>query len=138
MSSLTQLRNKLIDYLVSVGLILLKIWILSEVDSKYLLNAIPYLGKDDGRTTKGLGEQVTLELIEPYKNKGYHVTSDQFFTSLSLAKKLAERKTSFLGTIRSDRREVPKMPKQPVLSSSFFTSDDETLRQIQDVDRIGV
>ena len=76
---------------------------------------------------KGLGEQETLELIEPYKNKGLHVTCGQFFTSLSLAKKLAVQKTSFLGTIRKDRRAVPKIPKQPVLPSTFFTTDDGTL-----------
>ena len=105
----------------------IKFWILSEVESKYLLNAIPYLGKDDGRQTKGLGEQVTLQLMEPYKNKGYNVTTDQFFTSLSLAKKLAQSKISLLGTIRSDRREIPKLVKQPVFSSTFYHSEDGTL-----------
>lgn len=105
----------------------IKFWILSEVESKYLLNAIPYLGKDDGRSTKGLGEQVTLQLVEPYKNKGYHITTDQFFTSLSLAKKLAQSKISLLGTIRSDRREVPKLTRQPLYSSAFYHSEDGTL-----------
>ena len=105
----------------------IKFWILSEVESKYFLNAIPYLGKDDGRQIKGLGEQVTLQLMKPYKNKGYHVTTDQFFTSLSLARKLAQSKISLLGTIRSDRREVPKLAKQPVFSSTFYHSEDGSL-----------
>ena len=52
----------------------------------------------------------------------------QFRTSWLLAKKLAERKTSFFGSIRSDRRKVPKMPKLLLLSNSFFIiSDDGTL-----------
>lgn len=84
---------------------------------------IPYLGKDDTRQTKGLGGQVILQLVEPYRNKEYHVTTDQFFTSLSLTKKLPQSKISLLGTIRSDRREVTKLTKQQFTSSFYHTED---------------
>lgn len=72
----------------------IKIWILAvtvvKVDSQYLQNAIPYMGKDDDCTSIK-GEQVTMELMEQYENKGYHITSDQFFSSLSLVKSCLRR-----------------------------------------------
>lgn len=53
-----------------------------------------------------------MKLMEPLLNKGYNVTCDNFFTSLKLAKLLLEKKTSLVGTIRENRREIPQEAKQ--------------------------
>lgn len=61
----------------------IKFWLMVEVESKYVCNIIPYLGATE-RQQRGvtpLGEDVVLRLIKPYKNKGYNVTTDNFFTS---------------------------------------------------------
>ncbi len=73
----------------------IKFWILIEVDSKYVCNEFPYLGKEDQRPGhQPLGEFVVLRLMEPYINKGYNVTCDNFFTSWNLAKALLKKKLS--------------------------------------------
>jgi hypothetical protein len=43
----------------------------------------------------------------PYLNKGRNVTTDNFFTSGSLAGKLKAKDTSIVGTISRTRREIP-------------------------------
>ena len=53
-----------------------------DVESNYMLNAIPYLGKDEARaTTQRLFESVGIKIMEPYLAKGRNVTTDNFFSS---------------------------------------------------------
>ena len=47
-----------------------------------------------------LGCFVTKKLMEPYTNKGYCVTTDNFFSSLKLEHDFINRKTTFTGTMR--------------------------------------
>ncbi|XP_059396143.1 uncharacterized protein LOC132128137 [Carassius carassius] len=49
-----------------------------------------------------------MRLMEPFLDKGRNVTTDNFFTSLSLAHKLLSRKTTILGTVNKIRREIPQ------------------------------
>ncbi|KAL7841157.1 hypothetical protein SRHO_G00248480 [Serrasalmus rhombeus] len=50
-------------------------------------------------------------LSEPFMDKGRTVTTDNFFTSLSLAQRLLSQKTTILGTVKS-RREIPQSARQ--------------------------
>ncbi|CAF0921225.1 unnamed protein product [Brachionus calyciflorus] len=76
----------------------IKSWMLPEVESKYTLNGFPYLGKDcDSPNNKLQGEYVVETLIEPYKNKGYCVSCDNYFTTLRLAENLLKQKTTLVG-----------------------------------------
>ena len=62
----------------------IKNWILSDYKSKYMLNAFLYLGKDETRPSNApLGEYVVMRLAEPYFGKGYNITCDNYFTSVS-------------------------------------------------------
>ena len=59
------------------------------------------------------------------------VTTDiNFFTSVKLGDKLKAEKTTLLGTVRKQRKEVPKvdaiMKKQPLYSSAVYTSPSNT------------
>jgi len=73
-----------------------------------LSTGFPYLGKDYMHPAgQSLSEHVVLHLMEPLFNKGYNVTTDNFFTSLKLLKQLQEKKTSLVGTINRARRELP-------------------------------
>ncbi|XP_048853136.1 uncharacterized protein LOC125721153 [Brienomyrus brachyistius] len=77
-----------------------------------MCNASPYLGKDPSRPTgERLSENVVTKLMEPYLDKGRTVTTDNFFTSLSLANRLLKRNTTLLGTINKIRRELPPQAK---------------------------
>jgi hypothetical protein len=88
----------------------IKFWILAEVDSKYCLNVKPYLGKDETRVDS-LGTHVVMTLMEPYFCRGYNVTTDNFFTSRDLALKLLDKRTSLIGTMRLNRKEIPASDK---------------------------
>ncbi|XP_066590647.1 uncharacterized protein [Prorops nasuta] len=90
----------------------IKFWLASDVRSKYLVNGFPYLGKDETRGSNfPLGEFVVTKLAEPYLGCGRNITTDNFFTSISLAKKLLAKKTTLVGTIRANRNELPKIAK---------------------------
>ena len=52
----------------------------ADVKSKYFVNRFPYLGKDYMHPAgQSLSEHVVLHLMEPLFNKGYNVTTDNFF-----------------------------------------------------------
>ena len=66
-----------------------------------------YTGADCERGDLQLGEHVVLQLVHGLKDSGIGVTTDNFFSSLRLVRKLLENRITFLGTIRPHRREVP-------------------------------
>jgi hypothetical protein len=110
----------------------LKFWLLTEVSSKYLCNGFPYLGKEESRPANlPLGEYVVHRLMEPYYNKGYNITCDNFFTSFKLAKSLMQKKTTLVGTMRANRRELPTLANdvrsQPLHSTVALSSDGVSL-----------
>lgn len=60
------------------------------------------------------------------------MTIDNFFTSLSLATKLITKRTSLVGTIRRNKRELPKLVKSkkdnmPSFSTILYKTDNCTL-----------
>ena len=73
----------------------IKFWLIVDVDSKYLLNAFLYLGKDDFRPTNvSVSTHVVLKLAEPLLDEGRAITMDDtYFTNISLAQRLLQRKT---------------------------------------------
>ena len=69
----------------------IKFWMLVDAESKYICNAKPYLGKEEGRPrNEPLGAHVIMTFMEPYIKKGHNVTCDNFFTSLYLARQLSK------------------------------------------------
>jgi hypothetical protein len=109
----------------------IKIWVLAEVVSKYFLCGIPYLGKDEARTGPTLAHSVVFQLMDGYLDKGYNVTADNFFTQLPLVLALKERNTTYIGTLRSNRREVPleslDTTRKPLYGTEFFVEDNGVL-----------
>lgn len=109
----------------------IKFWLAVDVESRYLLNGFPYLGKDKCRPTdQSLSENIVLTLAEPFLDKGRNIITDNFFTSVSLAKKLKMRNTSLVGTVNRSRREIPpeiKNAKFPLYQSSILKHDNVTL-----------
>lgn len=113
----------------------IKFWLICDVDNKYVLNAVPYTGKDEQRDPRvSVPESVVMNLTKAYTNSGISVTTDNFFTSSSLAKNLSQRNITLLGTIRQNRREIPREVAQclaskhiPVHSSAFFKSGNQML-----------
>lgn len=90
----------------------LKFWLLVDLRTKYLLNGFPYLGKDESRPlNQQLGEYIVMRLAEPFFNSGINITTNNYFTSVSLAEKLKNHKITLVGTIRKNRKELPNSVK---------------------------
>ena len=109
----------------------LKFWLCCDSDTNYILNASPYVGKDPGRIHVGLGEHVVLNLTADLA-PGLNITTDNYFTSQSLVKKLKLQKMTLVGTVRANRKEVPKTiaqwSKTPELyETRFLYCSDSTL-----------
>ncbi|KAE8745002.1 hypothetical protein FOCC_FOCC008414 [Frankliniella occidentalis] len=109
----------------------IKFWILADPKSKYMCNAAPYLGKmEDKDTSLTAGEHVVLSLADPYLKQGRNITTDNYFTSLNLAKILKSKQTSLVGTMNRARREVPqevKVARGELHSTVFLKSEHATM-----------
>jgi len=79
----------------------LKIMMICDSKSGYMLNAMPYLGKKTKPPDAvALGHYVTMELCKPYFGSKRNITGDNWFTSVPLVKKLLEKGLMYVGTIR--------------------------------------
>ena len=67
---------------------------LADVETKYVSNIDVYLGAQEKKQRFGalLAVSVVVNLCKHIKKKGYNITNDNFFTSISVAKKLARDK----------------------------------------------
>ena len=88
----------------------IKFWVIVDVNSKYVSNIIPHLGAQEKNERGGvpLAESVVMKLAQHVTGKKYNITCDNFFTSLQLAKRLANEKISIVETMRKNRRELSK------------------------------
>jgi len=70
-----------------------------------------YCGKDSASEAacKDLGGKVVRQLLQPLQCEGRYVTTENYFTSLVLARNLLKaKKAPLVGTIRTNRVELPK------------------------------
>ena len=91
----------------------LKLYWICDADNAYPLKSIPYIGKgsyEAGETETGLqhGGEVVTVLAHPWLEKGRNITTDNYFTDHELAEQLYEKKTTLVGTVRRNRKFVPK------------------------------
>ena len=82
-----------------------KVWCTTDSLNGYAGNVFVYMGKSGDSTTTALGYNVVMELC---KRKGYHVYSDNDFTSAHLAADLLEHGTIVVGTTQPDKVDFTK------------------------------
>lgn len=100
----------------------IKIWVLSDVNTKYTWNLQVYVGKTGTAPERNQGKRVVLDLIDGLKS-GRGITTDNFFTSYDLAQELLNKNFTLVGTLRKIRKEIPPilMPsKQREMYSSEY------------------
>lgn len=107
----------------------IKFFLLADVETKFICNGIPYLGKNESRpSNESLPTFVVTSLTSELDNNGHTVTCDNFFTSIDLAQKLSKKGISIVGTMRKTRRELPNsdqlLREKPLYYSLFLTSSD--------------
>ncbi|KAG8240088.1 hypothetical protein J437_LFUL019511 [Ladona fulva] len=81
----------------------IKYWFLTDVKSKYCLNALLCCGKDDAR----ISNQYLGEFVCCNRNSGTNITCNNYFSSISLVENSKNINITFVGTIRKNRRELP-------------------------------
>lgn len=75
----------------------------------YTYSVKVYSGKSaTGIREHGLAQNVCLELCQNLLDQGRTLTVDNFYTSYELAKDLLEKKTHLVGTIRANKKNIPK------------------------------
>ena len=87
-----------------------KIFWAADSNTGYALNGKIYLGRAPNQQgpERELGKNIVLELMKPFYNTGRNVVMDNFFTSFSLAAELIPKNLTILGTMRKNRREIPR------------------------------
>ena len=67
-----------------------------------------YTGKDAGSARElNQGTGIIFDLVEDIENLGRNIICDNFFTNLSLARKLLQKKLTLVGTMRKNKPELP-------------------------------
>ena len=82
----------------------IKLWLCCDAETKYVHNASVYCGKENASEAacRDLGGKVVRQLLEPLHCEGRNITTDNYFTSLGLARDLLKaKKATLVGTIRT-------------------------------------
>ncbi|XP_043529513.1 piggyBac transposable element-derived protein 4-like isoform X2 [Frieseomelitta varia] len=108
----------------------IKIFTLADANSRYTFSMEIYVGiQPEGRykvSNKVL--DVVMRLVQHIEGSGRNVTGDNWFSSIPLAKCLLDKKLSYVGTIRKNKKELPKefvTTKNREPKSSIFGFQDE-------------
>ena len=86
----------------------IKIWSLCDSLTGYMYNFQVYTGKVDGHAEKNLSSRVVTDLVTPLYNTYAKVCFDNFFTGFSLLQELFLHKIYAWGTVRANRKDLPK------------------------------
>nr|CAH7733294.1 unnamed protein product [Callosobruchus chinensis] len=86
-----------------------KVWCLADSQTGYICKFDIYTGKsaDAEKGSYGLGEKVVIKLTSSLKNQKCLVAFDNFFTSVPLMEKLLNDGIFAVGTVRTNRRNLP-------------------------------
>ena len=94
----------------------IKLFVLCDVQTDFILDFIIYTGDSTKllNCDPNLGKSgaVVMTMMKPYLNKGHHLFIDNWYSSPSLAMSLYKKKTHVTGTVRSNRRGMPKFSKK--------------------------
>jgi len=88
----------------------IKAFSLADSTNGYILNVLLHTGAetldetDSQHSTLPQPAHVVMHLLEPYLNKGHHLFTDRYYSSIPLAQALHD---TFTGTIVRDRVDLP-------------------------------
>lgn len=101
----------------------IKLFELVDCETKTILDFILYNGKKTNLTltpSLGVSGSIVMTLLQPYLNSGHHLYIDNWYTSPTLLNRLFEMKTNACGTVRKNRKGLPKFEGK--LNKGFFQS----------------
>ena len=86
----------------------LKGFVVADSATGYVLDTMIYTGKEGPAVSRDLAMGVVLKLVEPYVDKGYRLFVDNWYTSVPLFLELERRGILACGTVRGNRKFLPK------------------------------
>ncbi|KXJ08603.1 PiggyBac transposable element-derived protein 4 [Exaiptasia diaphana] len=110
-----------------------KLYSVTKSSTGFPLHTMVYCGKrgEGPPSDKGHSFDVVDKLINisGLTNKGYHLFVDNFYTSVTLAEHLYDKGVMLTGTMRSNRKGIPKMIKQakPKIQECIYAKNVHTL-----------
>lgn len=97
----------------------IKAFTMADSKEGYLLNILVYTGADTllnaRREYSSLPQpaRIVLHLVDPYLDKGHHIFTDRYYTSIPLAQTLHQRTSFFTGTSMRNRVGLPSTIRSP-------------------------
>ena len=83
----------------------IKYWVLADTSNAYVVNFNIYAGKAEGTISQhGLGYDVDHKLMLDYEGQEYHLSCDNFCSSVTLVRHLYEKGILYTGTILETRQ----------------------------------
>ncbi|KAF2906097.1 hypothetical protein ILUMI_00079 [Ignelater luminosus] len=89
----------------------IKIWAACDSQTSFVYKCQRYIGKTGDQRERNRGKRVVLDMTKGLETSGRNVTTDNFFTSLDLARKMEKKNLTLLGTIRKNK---PKLSQELV------------------------
>jgi hypothetical protein len=80
----------------------------------YLLHFEVYEGKEEDPSESGATYDTVIRMVQPYQGQQLILFTDNWFTSPVLLNALKGRGIRMCGSVRSNRRGMPKVPKEAV------------------------
>ena len=109
----------------------MKLFLLVDCNTGYVYTGQPYVGKIGNEITRGLAAKVVKSLAETLHHAGRNITADNYFTDFALASELLLKKTTYVGTLRKNKSDIPPEfqanKRRPVGSTLFGFDKDTTL-----------
>ncbi|XP_066253838.1 piggyBac transposable element-derived protein 4-like [Euwallacea similis] len=88
----------------------IKMFVLVDAKTQYTFNLEPYVGcQPEGPYKQNNStENIVLRLVYPVERTNRNITAENWFSSVSLVKKLlTEKRLTYVGTMRKNKREIP-------------------------------
>lgn len=117
----------------------IKVMCLADAKTSYLFNSYIYTGKDsdgiglspDQISRMNKPTQSVVRLCQPIAKSNRNITADNWFSSLEVTDELERMGLTYVGTMRKDKREIPKefLPsrQRPENSARFAFNGQRTL-----------
>lgn len=117
-----------------------KLWCRCDAATGYLFEFDLYTGKRTSGIEFGLGESIVLQLTKKIEGLGCEIYMDNFFNSPSLQYRLIEQNTKACGTVRTNRKHLPKTaPSDKTMKrGDIYTTSYHGISYVKWMDNKGV